>query len=329
MNINPTYLRLAIWIGVAAAVLYLLVTGIGPQRLAAQQPADVAGPSSEPPPTGDSGSATTGQGAAGAAPAPTATSKSINLLDLTIKGGIFMIPIFALSLLAGSIAIERFLGLRRGRVLPDGLVTGLGQLAGPSGSFDPRRAYKLCQEFPSSAANVIRAMLLKVGRPVSEIESAVAQASQREADKLYANVRWLNISASLATMLGLIGTIQGMILAFHQLTSLAPNSDRTMVLAGGIYTALVTTFAGLAVAIPAAFMSHLFEGRIQSAFREIDELTFNLLPQLERYEGRLRFNRQAGDGDAVLPERAATEKVAGEKSAGEKASVLARQPAAG
>src|SRR5687767_1071258 len=292
MNNNAHYLRLAMWIGVAAAILYILATGIGPQRLAAQQGADVAGPSSEPAPSGEE-----------AAPTPTApsTNKSINLLDLTIKGGIFMIPIFALSLLAGTIAIERFLGLRRSRVLPDELVTALGQLAGPQGSFDPRRAYKICQEYPSAAANVIRAMLLKVGRPVSEIESAVAQASQREADKLYANVRWLNIAASLATMLGLIGTIQGMILAFHQLTALDPGTDRTQVLAGGIYTALVTTFAGLAVAIPAAFVSHFFEGRIQSAFREIDELTFNLLPQLERYEGRLRFNRQATDGEPAAP----------------------------
>jgi biopolymer transport protein ExbB len=277
-------------------VLYVLATGALPQPLVAQQPADVAGPSSEPAPTGDDTRA--------AAPVPAApASKSINLLDLTIKGGIFMIPIFGLSLLAGTIVVERLLGLRRSRVLPDELVTSLGQLAGSQGSFDPRRAYKLCQEHPSSAANVIRAMLLKVGRPVSEIESAVAQSSQREADKLYANVRWLNISASLATMLGLIGTIQGMIMAFHQLTTLAPNTDRTMALAGGIYTALVTTFAGLAVAIPAAFMSHLFEGRIQSVFREIDELVFNLLPQLERYEGRLRFNRQASDGDSAAADK--------------------------
>jgi biopolymer transport protein ExbB len=292
MPINPSHLRLALWIGVAGAILYVLVTGTVPPPLAAQQPADVAGPSSEPAPTGDPSATPT---------TPRPVDKSINLLDLTIKGGIFMIPIFGLSLLAGSVAIERMLGLRRSRVLPDGLVTALGQLAGTQGSFDPRRAYKLCQEHPSSAANVIRAMLLKVGRPVSEIESAVAQASQREADKLYANVRWLNISASLATMLGLIGTIQGMILAFHQLTNLDPGVERTQVLAAGIYTALVTTFAGLAVAIPSAFVSHLFEGRIQSAFREIDELTFNLLPQLERYEGRLRFNRQASDGEPAAP----------------------------
>jgi len=295
MNINPAYLRLALWIGTAAAILYILTTGIGPLPALGQQAADVAGPSSEPAPIGDESVA--------AAPAPKTVDKAINLWQLTLAGGIFMIPIFGFSLLAGSFVIERFIALRQSRILPEPLVAGLGQLGGSQGTFDPRRAYKLCQEHPSSAANVIRAMLLKVGRPVSEIESTVAQASQREADKLYSNVRWLNISASLATMLGLIGTIQGMIMAFHQLTILDAGTDRTQVLAAGIYTALVTTFAGLCVAIPAAFFSHYFEGRIQGAFREIDELIFSLVPQLERYEGRLRFNRHAGDGEAAPNDR--------------------------
>ncbi|MCI0360727.1 MAG: MotA/TolQ/ExbB proton channel family protein [Planctomycetaceae bacterium] len=291
---NLSYLRLAMWIGTAGAILYILASGIGPLPVLAQQPADVAGPSSEPAPTGES---------AAAAPVPSPIGKSINIWSLAMAGGLFMIPIFGFSLLAGTFVIERFIGLRQSRVLPEPLVAGLGQLGGSQGTFDPRRAYKLCQENPSAAANVIRAMLLKVGRPVSEIESTVAQASQREADKLYANVRWLNISASLATMLGLIGTIQGMIMAFHQLTILAAEQDRTQVLAAGIYTALVTTFAGLCVAIPAAFFSHYFEGRIQGAFREIDELIFSLVPQLERYEGRLRFNRHAGDGEAATSDR--------------------------
>ena len=105
-------------------------------------------------------------------------------------------------------------------------------------------------------------------------------------------------------MLGLLGTIQGMILAFHQLTIMEAAQDRTTVLAGGIYTALVTTFAGLAVAIPSSLFSHYFEGRIQRMFREIDELVFNLLPQLERYEGRVRFGRQVADdnGDSAAPD---------------------------
>jgi biopolymer transport protein ExbB len=208
-----------------------------------------------------------------------------------------------MSLLAAAMTIERFIGLRKERVIPEGLVTGLGQLGGAQGSFDPRKAYRLCQQFPSAAANVIRAMLLKVGRPLSEIETTTTQASQREADKLYANVRWINVSASISTMLGLIGTIQGMILAFHNLQTMAVKTDRVEALSHGIYTALVTTFAGLAVAIPATMFSHYFEGRIQTLFHQVEELVFSLLPQLERYEGRVRFSRQGVEENGATEEK--------------------------
>ncbi len=286
-----TALRLALSLAAAAAMLAVFCSL--PDRQSAHAQEDVAGPSATPAPAAEPGAA---------APAVKPPEKSINVFSLFLSGGLFMIPITAMSILAVTMTIERALGLRTQRVLPNELVAGLGQLATGTGNFDPRKAYRICQQFPSAAANVVRVMLLKVGRPLPEVETAVAQASQREADKLYANVRWLNLAASLSTMLGLIGTIQGMILAFHQLTNLDASADRTSVLADGIYTALVTTFAGLAVAIPSLLASHFFESRILGLFRQIDELTFNLLPQLERYEGRVRFGRHAENGDgAVAP----------------------------
>jgi biopolymer transport protein ExbB len=292
---HAPWLRLGMYLvmGIAAAACVWSLPGR--QSARAQAPAaapEVAGPSGEAAPTGDPS----------APAAPTRPrDTSINLWQLTLAGGLFMIPIFAMSILSVTMTIERFLGLRKDRVLPDGLVSGLGQLAGSQGSFDPRKAYRICQQFPSAAANVVRVMLLKVGRPVSEIETSVQQASQREADRLYHNVRWLTLAASLSTLLGLIGTIQGMILAFHRLTTMDAAADRTSTLADGIYTALVTTFAGLAVAIPTLLVAHYFEGRILSSFRQIDELIFNLLPQLERYEGRVRFSRQAGEDESAEP----------------------------
>jgi biopolymer transport protein ExbB len=207
---------------------------------------------------------------------------SIRIWDLAVAGGVFMIPIAAMSLLAVTMAIERLFALRRQRVLPEGLAKGLIELEQRQGPFAVNEALTLCQQYPSAAANVARAMLARTGRPLAEIESAVAQASQREADRLYANVRWINLAASLATMLGLIGTIQGMIMAFHRLTVTDVVADRTTMLAAGIYTALVTTFAGLAVAIPSLMASHFFEGRIVALFHRIDEMTFQLLPALSQ-----------------------------------------------
>jgi biopolymer transport protein ExbB len=253
-------------------------------------------------------------------PAPRAaeeTRRDINFLSLLIQGGIFMIPILVMSLIAVTCAIERAFGLRRARVLPDGLVRALGQLGAMPGGFDPKMAYRACQQYPSAAANVIRSLLLKVGRPHGEIEHAVQDTSQREAERLFSNVRWLNLAAAVTPLLGLLGTVWGMIVAFHDTTMLAPGQNKAEFLAEGIYIALVTTLGGLIVAIPSAVASHLFEGRIQTLFHQIDEMVFSLLPQVERFEGRVRFGRHVesperthlGERDVepppVVPDRSA------------------------
>ena len=138
-------------------------------------------------------------------------------------------------------------------------------------------------------------MLLKVGRPHSEVEHAVGEASEREADRLYNNAKWLTLLAAVAPLWGLLGTVWGMIMAFYDTSRLLPGQNKADALAEGIYTALVTTLCGLFIAIPSAVLAHYFEGRITSLFHQIDELLFNLLPQVERYEGRVRFNRQMGE----------------------------------
>ncbi len=272
-----------------------LVMGISPFRhaatLHAQDASDNAGPA---PYTGGDETADTPP-AIPASPPPGPNSKDeINILELLISGGSFMIPLAFLSILVVTVSIERALALRRSRVIPQELITALGRLS-TAGGFDPRKAYRICQEHPSATANVIRAMLLKVGRPHSEVEHTVAESSQREAERLYANVRWLTMSAAVAPLIGLLGTVWGMIIAFHDTTRLAPGQNKADFLAEGIYIALVTTLGGLCVAIPAAIIAHYFEGRIQSLFHQINELMFNLLPQIERYEGRVRFSRQPGD----------------------------------
>jgi biopolymer transport protein ExbB len=218
--------------------------------------------------------------------------EGIPVLQLIVRGGWFMLPIILMSLLVVTFVIERFMALRRIRVLPDELIEELGQLGGGQGGFDPRPAYRLCQRYPSSAATVIRSMLLKVGRPHSEVEHAVAEASEREAERIYSNVRWLNLAAAVTPLMGLLGTVWGMIRAFHDTTQLAPGQNKADFLAEGIYVALVTTLGGLTVAIPAAIFSHYFEGRITTLFHEIDELLFSLMPQVERYEGRVRFSQK-------------------------------------
>ncbi len=230
----------------------------------------------------------------------------LNALDLALKGGVLMIPITGMSILTVLFGVERLLGLRRRKVLPAELTDGLRRLAGQRTGFDPRQAYRLVQHYPSAGANVVRAMLLKVGRPLTEVEQAIAEAKEREADRLYSNVRFLSLAAGITPLLGLLGTVQGMIQAFFVTAHLPTGVNKAESLAQGIYVALVTTFAGLCVAIPASIMAHYFEGRIQKLLRELDEILLVLLPQLERFEGRLRVSPEQLEQTAPEPARPAS-----------------------
>lgn len=218
-------------------------------------------------------------------------SQHLNALDLFFKGGVLMYPIAFISFLVVAFSIERALALRRRRIIPPALVRELRQLAKAPGGFDARAAYRLCSERESVLSRVLRAALLKLGRPSAEVHQAVNDACQREATRLYKNVRPITLAITIAPLLGLLGTVQGMIQAFF-ITSVAPlGVNKAQSLAEGIYTALVTTFAGLSVAIPAAILAHYFEGRIQTLIGDIEELLGEWLPQLDRFEGKVRAGR--------------------------------------
>ncbi|MEM9409921.1 MAG: MotA/TolQ/ExbB proton channel family protein [Planctomycetota bacterium] len=226
----------------------------------------------------------------------------INFLSLLTRGGWFMVPLLALSLFVVAVAFERFISLRRNRIFPGRFVRQLGRLSQSPGGLEPRAAYEVCQKFPSAAANVFKSLLVKVGRPQSELESAVTEASQRQATRMLQWVSWLSLAAAIAPLIGLLGTVWGITQAFYDTTQLVAGQNRAEALAEGIYTALVTTMFGLIIAIPAAILAHFFENRVVSIMNEVEEMIFNLMPQLERFEGKVRFSdvRSAKDSNRNL-----------------------------
>lgn len=221
----------------------------------------------------------------------------INFVNLIISGGEMMVPICFMSFLVVAVGIERAISLRESKVIPQELVEGLGRLSSASGGFNPREAYKLCQRYPSVASSVVQDMLEKVGRPHSEVENTVNESSQREAERMYAYVRWLNLATAVTPLMGLLGTVWGMVLCFHGLSILGPGQNKIVVLSEGIYVALITTVGGLVVAIPSSILSHYYEGRIQSLMHQVSELLSSLMPQVEKFEGRVRFGRYAAEQD--------------------------------
>ncbi len=230
--------------------------------------------------------------AAGAPPSP-------SLWELAVQGGIFMIPIALASIVAIAFSIERMIGLKTERILPAELILKLRKLISERG-IDPRKAWAACQEHPSPLANSLQAAILKAGRPHAEVEKAVEDAVGRETSDMLRNLRPVNVVASIAPLLGLLGTVQGMILAFMVTSSTSSTGNaKAAELAQGIYTALVTTFAGLSVAVVSVLLANYLEGRIERLLRLMEDLFVDLLPHLERFEGKLRVARAGLTDDAA------------------------------
>ena len=107
-------------------------------------------------------------------------------------------------------------------------------------------------------------------------------------------IRWLNLAAAATPLMGLLGTVWGMIVAFHESTTLTADRSRSEQLSEGIYTALVTTLAGLVVAIPAAILAQYLENRVANLFHKIEQFAFELAPALERFQGRKCLRNDGG-----------------------------------
>lgn len=223
------------------------------------------------------------------------------LWNLAVQGGVFMIPIGLCSVVVLAFALERRVGLQKGKIIPRGLLIALQKLNQPNIGIDPRLAYDECQKFRSPLGRVIQAAILKVGRPHAELEKAVEDAVSREADEMAQNIRPINVTASVAPLLGLLGTVQGMILAFMVMsTTAASGAAKGQELAQGIYTALVTTFAGLCVAIPAIIIANSLEGRIERLLRGMEDVFNEILPLFERFEGKWRVTMKSDASGVVL-----------------------------
>ena len=213
----------------------------------------------------------------------------IDILELVKSGGYMMWPLAALSVLGLMFILERFIALRYSAIMPRRLFKQMTPYLDPS-KFSPTAIWAICDKHRSPAGRVIQAALLKIGRPLPEIMSAVDAAKQDEASNMYRNVGWLTLVSSLAPLLGLLGTVWGMIQAFHMVASLEIGANRAEQLSSGIYVALVTTAAGLAIAIPVALFAHFFESRILKAFHKLDSKLLPLYDILEKQEGKPRIS---------------------------------------
>lgn len=189
-----------------------------------------------------------------------------SIWDLIIKGGWVMIPLGLCSLFAVAIAVERLILVRRGRVAPERLLSDIPGLAA-----DPRRAIEKLSGDPSPLAAVLTAAAKASGESRETRDRLVDEAGQRQVLRLRQRMRVLGALPQVATMLGLLGTVIGMIRTFTVVAASGESLGKTERLAQGIYEAWTATAAGLAVAIPTLIAYHAILGRIDAAAATLDD----------------------------------------------------------
>jgi biopolymer transport protein ExbB len=186
------------------------------------------------------------------------------------QGGWLMIPLGVCALIVVALSLERMIALRRRRVIPRPFVRRFTECV-EDGQLSYDEATELCEEFDCPVAEVFRAAVRRWGRPMFEIEQAVMDAGARVSDRLKRHLRVFHAISNVAPLLGLLGTVLGMIEAFEVISG-TESLGRPEMLASGISVALMTTAGGLSVAIPAYLAYMYFGSKSDSYLNEIDKL---------------------------------------------------------
>ena len=210
---------------------------------------------------------------AGTTAAPVA---ELNMWDLSLKGGVIMIPLLILSILAIYIFIERAVVIRKAaredRTFMDRIKDYIHE-----GDVDA--ALNLCKKTDTPYARLIEKGITRLGRPMNDVLVAIENVGNLEVAKLEKGFPWLATAAAGAPMLGFLGTVTGMVRAFYNMASAGTSADITT-LSGGIYEALVTTVAGLVVGIIALFAYNYLVARVDGVVNQLEAKTMEFMDPL-------------------------------------------------
>ena len=213
-------------------------------------------------------------------------AKRQTLWDMFLAGGMIGHSIVCLSVVGMGFAIEHALTIRKEKLMPTELVAEVEELI-RNGRIDDALAVCQLPENDSLFASVVSAGLERYRASefgFAEYRTAVEEAGEEQTNKLYRKTEVLSIVASVAPMLGLLGTVQGMIIAFNLIAE-SGGTAKPYELAGGISLALVTTFEGLVVAIPCMMVLSWFRNQIDSLVNETGKRVEHSLAPLGRRRG--------------------------------------------
>lgn len=199
-----------------------------------------------------------------------------SLWDLIVSGGPLMWPIGLCSVVALTYAFERWLRLRPGRLGNESFARSLVSAVATGGA---SQGLMLCRDATTPLARIMSAALKLAGARSEEREKRVEDVAADEVRRLSANLKPLMLVYLVAPLLGLLGTVWGMIQAFATI-AMKQGLGKPELLASGVYQALVTTAAGLTIAIPTVVAYYLLKGRIERFARRTETLYLEVDPYL-------------------------------------------------
>ncbi len=203
-------------------------------------------------------------------------NQSLSLLDMLGKGGIIMIPIGLLSVLSIYFIIERFVYIRSAGKHESNFLHNLKDLLAKG---DVKASIAYCQRVNSPISRVVEKGVMRLGKPIKDIESAMESMASLEISKLEKNLTFLGITAGIAPMLGFIGTILGIIKIFFDI-SVSNNFDIS-VIANGLYQKMITSCAGLIVGVMAYVGYHILNSMIDRFSHRMEQTAVDFVDMLD------------------------------------------------
>ena len=222
------------------------------------------------------------------------TPQKTTLLDTLNKAGTIGWIIVGLSVVALALAVEHAITIRRGAMMPMQTMLQIRALV-KKGAYDDLRTF--CEKDPSMVAKVIGAAVAEPRSSYEDIEEAMMETGSEETARLYRKIEFLSVIANIATMLGLLGTVAGMIMSFDTIAQKG-GFAKPAELAGGIAMALITTYQGLVVAIPSLVAYAFFRNRVEQISGEVSALSEELMrPVRRRAQRKNEEAKEEGDED--------------------------------
>jgi biopolymer transport protein ExbB len=202
---------------------------------------------------------------------------SLSVIDLAIKGGFMMIPIAVLWVLAIYLFIERILLINKANEDPDAFMARVKELV-LRGDINGARA--LCAQTNTPVSRMIEKGISRIGSPLKNIEASIENVAKIEVFKLEKNLATLATVSGAAPMMGFLGTVIGMVEAFISISQ-EEGSVSPKLLSSGIYTAMITTVAGLIVGIIAYLAYNYLVSRVQKVIHKMEYTSIDFIDLLQ------------------------------------------------